>query len=53
METNLKTDIEDRKENQMKNFRTEKHNNQNYKFTGKSNRMKMIGGKILNLISYY
>lgn len=27
----------------MKNFRTEKHNNQNYKFTGKSNRMKMIG----------
>lgn len=43
METNLKTDIEDRKENQMKNFRTEKYNNQNYKFTGKSNRMKMIG----------
>ena len=34
-------------------FRIEKHNNQNYKFTGKSNRMKMIGGKIVNLISYY
>lgn len=27
----------------MKNFRSEKYNNQKYKFTAKSNRMKMIG----------
>lgn len=43
METNFKTDIEDRKENEMKNFRSEKYNNQKYKFTAKSNRMKMMG----------